>query len=273
MVKIYPFQAKKGKNFRFFNYWASLENFSEHVKASWSTPIGGNFQFQLCHKLQNTKNTLKLFVKDYYGKERANVELIRSNLDHCQRQLDSQPSNSILQAQEKVLSGALLDALRIEEEAMRQKSRVQWLEAGDLNTAFFHNVIKNRRNRKRIVSLLTPTRSHTKSEEETKSEAIRYFKNLLGSPPSDPYPGLDDLRLIIQKRIPAEYYDMLDEIPNDVEIKNALFSIHSNKAPGPDGFNAFFFKETWNTTGPLVIQAVKEFFITGELLKEANATI
>ena len=185
---------------------------------------------------------------------------IRSDLDHCQRQLDSQPSNSILQATEKALSGALFDALRIEEEAVRQKSRVQWLESGDRNTTFFHNMIKNRRNRNRIVSLLTPAGTHTKSEADTKKEAIRYFKSLLGTPPSNPYPGMNALRPMIHKRIPAEHYVMLDMIPNDEEIKNALFSIHSNKAPGPDGFNAFFFKETWNITGPLVLQAVKEFF-------------
>ena len=52
-----------------------------------------------------------------------------------------------------------------------------------------------------------------------------------------------------------------------------MFSIHSTKAPSPDGFNAFFFKETWDVAGSLVIQAIKEFFVTGELLKETNATI
>ena len=114
---------------------------------------------------------------------------------------------------------------------------------GDRNTSFFHNAIKNRRNRNRIVSLTTPDGLQTTSEEEAKIQAIRYFKSLLGSPPSTPYLGMDALRSIINKHIPEEHYALMEEIPSDVEIKNALFSIHSNKAPGPDGFNAFFSKK------------------------------
>ena len=50
------------------------------------------------------------------------MEKIRYDFDHCQRWLDYQPSNSNLQAHDKALSEALLVALRIEEEALRQKS-------------------------------------------------------------------------------------------------------------------------------------------------------
>ena len=273
LVRIIPKASRKGKTFRFYNYWTSLANFKDQVTSSWSMHVEGNFQFQLCHKLRHTKMVLKHFVKDTFGKERAKVECIRLTLEQCQRDLDTHPSNSALQALEKALSGDLGEALRIEEEVLRQKSRVQWLESGDRNTAFFHHMIRNRRNANRIVSLITPEGTQTISEEDTKLEAIRYFKSLLGSPPSNPYPGMDALRPIIQKRVPEEYHVLLDAIPTDEEIKNAMFCIHSNKAPGPDGFNACFFKDTWNITGPLVVQAVREFFETGELLKEANATI
>ena len=101
---------------------------------------------------------------------------------------------------------------------MRQKSWVQWLESGDRNTAFFHSMIKNQRNRKRIVSLLTPVGVHTKGEEEAKIEAICYFKSLLGSPPNNPYPGADVLRPFIHKRVSEEHYVLLDVIPTDEEI-------------------------------------------------------
>ena len=52
------------------------------------------------------------------------------------------------------------------------------------------------------------------------------------------------LRCYIHKIISPEHYTLLDEILNAADIKEAMFSIHSNKAPGPDGFNTFFFKET-----------------------------
>ena len=216
-------------------------------------PIDGTFQFQLCQKLRNTKTELNYFLNMFMAKNGLGLSKIRSDLDRCRRQLESQPFNPTLQNQERNLTSTLLEALRIEEEALRQKSRFPWLESGDRNTTFFHNSIKNRRNRKRIASLLTPNGLQSKNEEEAKSETIRYFKTMLGSPPDNHYPGMAALRCNIHKRISNKKYTLLDEIPDEAEIKEALSSIHSNKAPGPDGFNAFFFKETWTGTGPLVI--------------------
>ena len=65
----------------------------------------------------------------------------------------------------------------------------------------------------------------------------------------------------------------LDRFPSDIEIKNAFFSMHSNKAPGPDGFNSHFFKDSWATTGPSIVAAIREFFQNGVLLKESNSTL
>lgn len=61
---------------------------------------------------------------------------------------------------------------------------------------------------------------------------------------------------------------MLDE-----EIKGDLFFIPNDKAPGPDWYSAQFFKSTWNTVGPLLVEAVREFFDTGHLLKKWNTII
>lgn len=58
----------------------------------------------------------------------------------------------------------------------------------------------------------------------------------------------------------------------DAEVNVALFYIHSQKAPGPDGYNAAFFKDNWDIVGPLLTVAVKSFFITGKLLRAWNAT-
>ena len=56
------------------------------------------------------------------------------------------------------------------------------------------------------------------------------------------------------------------------EIKHAMFSLKNNKAPGPDGFNAGFFKRIWHIVGEDVINAVRSFFQTRRMLKEMNAT-
>ncbi|GJR68519.1 putative CCCH-type zinc finger family protein [Tanacetum coccineum] len=59
----------------------------------------------------------------------------------------------------------------------------------------------------------------------------------------------------------------------DKEIKEAFFSIGDNKARGPYGYSAKFFKKAWTIVGDDVCKAIKEFFVTGKLLGELNATI
>lgn len=52
-----------------------------------------------------------------------------------------------------------------------------------------------------------------------------------------------------------------------------MFFIKEDKALGPDGFSASFFRKSWSIVGKDVIQAMKDFFRTERLLREVNATI
>ena len=51
-----------------------------------------------------------------------------------------------------------------------------------------------------------------------------------------------------------------------------VFLIPNEKSSGPDGCSSGFFKATWEDIGPLMCDAIEEFFTTGQLLKDGNAT-
>ncbi|KAL0293690.1 UNVERIFIED_CONTAM: hypothetical protein Scaly_3136500 [Sesamum calycinum] len=57
------------------------------------------------------------------------------------------------------------------------------------------------------------------------------------------------------------------------EVKTAFFDIEEDKAPGPDGFSSGFFKAAWPVVGDEVSNAIRDFFKTGRLLKQLNATL
>ncbi|KAL0439808.1 UNVERIFIED_CONTAM: LINE-1 retrotransposable element O protein [Sesamum latifolium] len=57
------------------------------------------------------------------------------------------------------------------------------------------------------------------------------------------------------------------------EIKQAFFDIDEDKAPGPDGYSAGFYKAAWPVIGDEIMTAVEEFFANGRLLKQVNATL
>lgn len=56
------------------------------------------------------------------------------------------------------------------------------------------------------------------------------------------------------------------------EITDVIKHFPPNKASGPDGYTAEFFKCSWEITSQSVVQAIKEFFTTGKLLTSVNST-
>ncbi|PWA72453.1 RNA-directed DNA polymerase, eukaryota, Reverse transcriptase zinc-binding domain protein [Artemisia annua] len=99
---------------------------------------------------------------------------------------------------------------------------------------------------------------------------VNHFKNFLGN--SNPNTEWNLEGLFYNTINTNEAEQMVMEV-SDVEIKAAMFDIDENKAPGPDGYTSKFFKKAWHIVGSDVCLAVKEFFQTGKLLGEMNATL
>jgi hypothetical protein len=72
--------------------------------------------------------------------------------------------------------------------------------------------------------------------------------------------------------ITAEDNLSLCAIPSEVEVVQALASLGSTKAPGPDGYTALFFKKYWLSVKFDVLNYVWHFFHQSHLLKEQNHT-
>ena len=175
-----------------------------------------------------------------------------------------------MRAQEKAALAKLISISRAEEAILAQKSRVHWLAEGDQNSKFFHNSIKNRINRNKIVSLTMEDGNTSFDIPTIKQQVVSHFSNLLNSDPIS-YPGKASLATFVNKRLEPHHLECLDSEVSSEEVKNALFSIPSNKSPGSDGFNAFFFKRVWHIIGEEFVEAIKYFFSSGRLLREVNS--
>lgn len=66
--------------------------------------------------------------------------------------------------------------------------------------------------------------------------------------------------------------EQLTRMPSTQEIKEATFSIHRGKAPGPDGFSSKFYQAYWHIVGEDVTRDVLRFFETGILEPQQNET-
>ncbi|XP_056687291.1 uncharacterized protein [Spinacia oleracea] len=120
---------------------------------------------------------------------------------------------------------------------LRKKEKLDWIKAGDENTALFHKTIRQR-------SALNQIYSIHDMHGVWKEDFVEVSKAFLEA--------------------------ILNALYTTDEVKKALFSIPGVKAPGPDGFGAFFFKDSWSIVGDKVISAILDMLQQGKLLKELN---
>ncbi|GKD22873.1 RNA-directed DNA polymerase, eukaryota, reverse transcriptase zinc-binding domain protein, partial [Tanacetum coccineum] len=78
---------------------------------------------------------------------------------------------------------------------------------------------------------------------------------------------------IFDNKVSIEEANQMTKDVTDEEIKKALFDIDDNKAPGPDGFTSKFYKKAWDIVKDDFCNAIKEFFNSGKMLAEINATL
>jgi hypothetical protein len=75
---------------------------------------------------------------------------------------------------------AYLSLVNTKEKFLKQKSRNQWLNLGDGNSAYFHNLVKAR-NASNLVKVLKDEQGHTVSDPKIiKEMVVAFYEKLLG---------------------------------------------------------------------------------------------
>ena len=261
-------ERKKNLPFKFFNFWADHPAFLEIVKDAWGSDIYGTPMYRMAQKLKRVKVALKTFNFQSFGKLRERVVDAREKLTQAQSKLLHNPTDPSLLDDERKWLKRYHDLAIAEEGFLKQKSRVQWLKLGDQNTNYFHKAIKARNARNAIKILTSGNGCRIEDPVEIKEEAVRYFKEILCVAGSRSAEYSTDGLVWSQQHL-----NILNGEISPEEVKLAMFSIDDNKAPGPDGFSARFFKAAWGIIGCDVVDAVISFFKSGSILREINCTI
>ncbi|KAL2944068.1 LINE-1 retrotransposable element ORF2 protein, partial [Bienertia sinuspersici] len=142
---------------------------------------------------------------------------------------------------------------------LRQKAKIKWIQEGDANTRLFHRSIKAQRLKSNIHAIQDLNGNICNSPGQIANAFSQFYKQLIGS--SEMIDRMHVEQHIVNEG-PTLRTDQQEEIMrafNVQDVKAAIFSIDGDKAPGPDGFGASFFKENWNIVGPLISDAVLDF--------------
>lgn len=168
-----------------------------------------------------------------------------------------------------ILNRDLLNAYKAEEEFWKQRSRQLWLSLGDTNTSYFHAATKGRRARNRISAIEDEAGNRVFEEDQIGKVIADYFNKIFTSTGTS---AVEVVNRAIVPRISSETNVLLTTTPTREEIREAMFAIHPDKAPGPDGFSASFFQSNWEVVGPAITKEIQGFFESGALPFSINST-
>ncbi|KAG2314505.1 hypothetical protein Bca52824_017627 [Brassica carinata] len=177
----YPLPVAGTRPFKFLNYLTKHPSFLHVVKMAWSQAGSTSATLaNLCWKLKNIKSDLKLLNKEYFSKIQERVSDINCLLQNVQVQALNSPSPQLFQ-EERDLHQKWLFLREIEECFFRQKSRINWLREGDLNTAYFFRICQSRASYNAIRSFVTTAGVVIQDPLEMSFLAVNHFKAVLAS--------------------------------------------------------------------------------------------
>jgi hypothetical protein len=152
----------------------------------------------------------------------------------------------------------------------KQRARVDWLWAGDWNTTFFHAKAKQHARTNRVVHLRRSNGSLCSDLKEIEQMAISFYKGLFTAQDSTT-PAF--VTQFVPRKVTYSMNVDLSTPFSSEEVQTALFMMHPNKAPGPDGFTMIFFQSHCQHIKEDVSKAVLQFLNDGEMPDILNNTV
>ncbi|XP_074265885.1 uncharacterized protein LOC141588337 [Silene latifolia] len=174
--------------------------------------------FQLVKKLKALKPVLKQLNRLCFSDIENSTNITSSLLEHIQKYLIDKPGNLELIQKEMEVAHELRELMKARDSFLAQKAKLQWSLEGDINIAFFHNVIKRRIMLNKVLMIEDKNGQLCTEGDQIQGAFLEYYTKFLGT--------------------------QMPTVP-----VNALFSIPKEKSPGPDGFSSQFYKDAWELVG------------------------
>lgn len=144
----------------------------------------------------------------------------------------------------------------------RQRSKQLWLASGDKNTKYFHAACTTRKRNNTIQRLRDDTGSWVDWQNGLETLICNYYDGLFTVAPTE----VDEIIDCVPSSISHEQNAVLTNEISREEVGDALFQMHPDKAPGPDGMTPTFFQRHWKIVGEDIFNLVRNFFATGDIL-------
>ncbi|XP_049348976.1 uncharacterized protein LOC125813531 [Solanum verrucosum] len=244
------------KYFKFLHCWVDNVNFMETARKCWDTDVTGDPMWQLHQKMKRLTHTLSNWSKNEYGDIYAKVKEFEETIKKAEEELLTHNTEALRQ-QLHLMNANYIRYLKLEESILKQKTQLQWFKEGDANTKYFHALMRGRRRRLFIHKICTGNDVWVQGDEQIAQATCDYFQEMFTG-----HNRRIDGRILqyLPTLVTPEQNQKLQEMPTLEELKQVVFAMNPNSAPGPDGIGGKFYQACWNIIKEDLLAVVQHFF-------------
>ena len=248
----------RNRPFKFERGWLIRDGFYDLVANVWQSETSGSNPLE---RWQSKIRRLRQYLRGWAASTAGSYKKEKKTLLALLHDLDKKAETDCLSDQEinlkQYLKERLVTLLREEELKWYERAKVKSLLEGDANTRFFH-LVANGKHRKQHIYRLEDDQGVVVGDDCLKSHITNYYKSLFGSPEQSEISLMEDQILDIPQVSPEEN-DILVADFTESEVREAIFQMENNKAPGPDGFPAEFYQVFWGVIKDDLLSLFYEF--------------
>ncbi|KAK4383213.1 hypothetical protein Sango_2797500 [Sesamum angolense] len=246
--------------FRFDNYLAHQPGFLDSVENIWKHRISGTSMYEIVCKLKLLKAEFRR-QKKMKGNLTENVKKAKKFLDKAQALFTTYKEDILLNLV-KCCRRVYSEAVKLEISMLQQRAKLRWMKHGDQNSKVFFRKINSIRVKQRVFQITKARGEILTEQQDVTQEFISYFQTLLGDTSPHRVIDLGFLRHYLKHTLTTGEANLLVAPVTQSEVKEAIFDIDVESAPGPDGYTSAFYRAAWTLVGQAIFEAVGEFFRT-----------
>jgi len=223
------------KQFKFENIWLEEKDIKVVLKG-WTYREEGGILKRL---RQSTKELKKwsLNIKRKFSKA----------IDDCRQEMEALRNRQDDEARKKYeeVRNRMTSILAQEDAYWKQRAKVNWLKDGDTNSKKIHAMASVCRKQNHIVKLKGSDGEVVENHFDICGVAKKYFDEIFTANEGSAQEIIEKVQPTITEE---DNQNILKPFTME-EFRRALFQMHSDKAPEPDGLNPTFYKHFWHLCG------------------------
>ncbi|XP_060969648.1 uncharacterized protein LOC133036893 [Cannabis sativa] len=219
--------------FRYENAWSREPICAQIVRDCWDM----HRNLSLFDKIKFCGDNLTKWASDLTGNFKGRISTSKKKMAQL-KQHHNFPLNVEFVNEQNNYS----ELLAQQEIYWRQRSKQFWLHNGDKNTKYFHANASPRKRNNQILHLKNSAGAWTDWGNGLDQVITSYFSDLFTANCSLQNTVATDVRCSVTN---AQNEELLKPVVEE-EIKTALFQMHPDKAPGPNGMGPGFFQKHWD---------------------------